>query len=244
MPKKSAAISRMILVLAAGAAVCAAPRFAASADLPLAKHHRSEPPAGKAHAAAARGATDATDTTGATGAPGAAPGAAAAACQALAARARFIEARAAMERALLLRDTVSPPVIEALAACLQKLFSELAAIERAGQPGSAQAAKNAVNSTQEWYQAGLKIISPPAEGVLELPLPMSVAEKAEAAAAALDRLVETGTKEAQTPPSVGPSQPGPQARPQPVPVGKKSDRRPVSTMRATRVTRPTVVEAY
>jgi len=228
MPKKSAAISRFVLVLAAAVAVCAAPRFAASADLPAGK--------------AARGVADATETTGAIGAPAAAT--AASARHALAARARFVEARAAMERALLLRDTVSRPAIEALEACLRKLFSELAAIEGGGLPGSVDAAKAAVKSTREWYQAGLKIINPPAEGLLELPLPMSVTEKAEAAATALDRLVETGTKEAEAPPSVEPSPQGAQARPHPVSGGRKSDRRRHSIMRVTRVTQPTPVDSY
>jgi hypothetical protein len=239
MPKKSAAISRFVLVLAAGVAVCAIPRLAASADLPAGKHRRAE--SAKSDGAAAR-AADATDTTGAIGAPASAT--AAAARHALAARARFVEVRAAMERALLLRDNVSRPVVEALEAGVQKLFAELAAVERGGPTGSAEAAKKAVNATQEWYRAGLKIINPPAEGLLELPLPMSVAEKADAAAAALDHLVEAGTKEAEAPPSVEPSQPSAQARPQPARVGKKSDRRRHSIMRVTRVTRPAPVDSY
>ena len=238
MPRKSAPISCLILVLAA-AAVCAGPRIAASKDRPA--HHRSHPTTAKAHAAS----PGAADITGTTSPRGTAP-VAAAASRALTARARFVETRAAMERALLVRESISPLTIDALAGSFQKLSSELAAIERASPPGSAEAVKSAMSATRDWYQAGLTIISPPAGGVLELPLPMSVAKKADAAAAALDRLVEAGASEpqtnAQTPPSVAPA--GPQAQPHSVHRGRKPAVRRISMMRATAVAKPSAVESW
>jgi hypothetical protein len=50
--------------------------------------------------------------------------------------------------------------------------------------------KNAKALVQDWYQAGLKIIKPPAQGVNDLPFPVTVDAKANAVARALDQLIE------------------------------------------------------
>jgi len=105
-------------------------------------------------------------------------------------RARFNDARAAMDRAVLIRDAVSKSDVTVLDAAMRDIEIELQLLERAAAPGaSAEAAATANKLVHEWFEAGLQIIHPPAAGVIELPMPMTVAGKADAAAAAIDRLI-------------------------------------------------------
>jgi hypothetical protein len=132
--------------------------------------------------------SDVTGTANARGAPGAVP-LTAAASHAHAARIRFNEARVAMERQLLLREAAPKNNMTALETAMIGLHQEMTLFATTSQPGASDAVKKALTLSQDWYQAGLKIIKPPAEGLLELPLPMVVASKGDAAAAAFDEVV-------------------------------------------------------
>jgi methyl-accepting chemotaxis protein len=108
-----------------------------------------------------------------------------------AAQARFGEARAAMERELLLRDT-SPESDDALLeTAMNDVMAELKVVsERGGKSGHAGKVAAAERLGQIWYRSGLQIIRPPAEGVTELPLPENVMRQADVVAAAIDQVVE------------------------------------------------------
>jgi hypothetical protein len=133
-----------------------------------------------------------------------------------AARAHFTEARAAMERGILLREAAPKGNLVALDAAMNALLQDMKALERMGQPRSAAAVKMASGLVQDWYQAGSKIINPPAQGVLELPLPMTVARKADAAAAALDQVIEGATAQAVPQRAIGSPKRRAQTAPRPV----------------------------
>ena len=85
---------------------------------------------------------------------------------------------------------------------MKELQFELDALEHLHQSSSADWVGRAATLTRAWCQDGLKIINPPSEGVLELPLPMNVTRQAEAVAAAIDRLVEKTTADAVSQPAV------------------------------------------
>jgi hypothetical protein len=114
--------------------------------------------------------------------------------RALAAREQFNQARVAMERAMLLREANPAASIAALDTAMKDLSVHLATIERMPGAQPSETAKIAKGLVQAWYGDGMKIIKPPEEGLLEMPLPMNVRTKAKAVASALDRLVdEVGT---------------------------------------------------
>jgi hypothetical protein len=194
MPRTSIKSSPMSLVmppimpcLAACTAICSFAFATQAADLAIPPHPR----AAVIETTSPAAATEVTGSvsTRASTATASAP-VAAVSSHALAARARFIEARALMERDILLRDRASKSEIQALEAQVTALNSELDAVERSHQPGAAALADAASSLARDWHQQGLKIVNPPAEGLLELPLPTSVSRKAEAVAVAIDQLVE------------------------------------------------------
>ncbi len=106
------------------------------------------------------------------------------------ARATFAKARAAMELGILLLDSAPRTNLSTLEAATASLILELDALERLPQNQSSTSIKDAKASVQDWYQAGLKIIKPPAQGVYELPFPATVEVKANVVARALDQLIE------------------------------------------------------
>jgi hypothetical protein len=106
------------------------------------------------------------------------------------ARATFAKARAAMELGVLLLDSAPRTNLSTLEAATASLSLELDALERLPQNQSSTAIKDAKAAVQDWYQAGLKIIKPPAQGVYELPFPATVEAKANVVARALDQLIE------------------------------------------------------
>jgi methyl-accepting chemotaxis protein len=111
--------------------------------------------------------------------------------QARAAQAKFSEARAAMDKALLLREPVSASNLRALEAAMKEISDELKKVsERPAAASSAEWIRQAQAFARDWYESGLKIIKPPPGGLTELPLPMVVASKGQAAAAAMDKLVK------------------------------------------------------
>jgi hypothetical protein len=109
------------------------------------------------------------------------------------ARMRFAEARAAMDRGLLLQDAVSDADMAALDANMKGLLEELSAIERARESGLRESAKQARERANDWYQAGLKIVAPPASGITELPAPPLMRQRANDVATALDSLIQVAS---------------------------------------------------
>jgi hypothetical protein len=106
------------------------------------------------------------------------------------ARATFAKARAAMELGILLLDGAPKANSSTIEAATATLFLELEALERLPQNQSNMSIKDAKALVQDWYQAGLKIIKPPAQGVHDLPFPVTVETKANAVSRALDQLIE------------------------------------------------------
>jgi hypothetical protein len=109
------------------------------------------------------------------------------------ARMRFAEARAAMDRGLLLQDAVPDAEMAAIDANMKGLFDELSAIERTPESGLRESAKQARERANDWYQAGLKIVAPPASGITELPAPPLMRQRANDVATALDSLIQVAS---------------------------------------------------
>jgi plastocyanin len=108
--------------------------------------------------------------------------------RARAVKAKFNEARAAMERALLLPDATLKAEVATLEAAMSDVFQDMKTIERMGLARSTSF-KNAEGQIRDWYESGLKIVRPPADGLVEVPMPMSVRSKARVVASALDQVV-------------------------------------------------------
>jgi len=197
----------LVLILGTLLVIAADTGCAGAADQSVPPRHRSHAATGGERAAIPT--TDATDITGtvnssaASQAGRAAPTAVAA--HARAARSSFDDARAAMERGLVLRDAAPKANIETIDSAVDELSRHLAAIEQTAQYPARDSIKQASGLVQDWYATGLKIIRPPAEGIIELPTSINVRRKAEAVAAALDRVEAEAT--AYVPPSrsIGPS---------------------------------------
>jgi methyl-accepting chemotaxis protein len=108
-----------------------------------------------------------------------------------AAQARFNIARAAMERGLLMGVAAPPTNLATLEAAMKDVFEDLKVVaERMSGSDSADGIKSAEKLAREWYQAGLGILRPPAEGVVALPFAASVLNKADAVGEAIDLVVE------------------------------------------------------
>jgi hypothetical protein len=190
MSIKTPTMSRTMLVLPAAVALCNIASYATAADLAVGQRYRSAATESRQQAHAT-GDVDITGTISAraTASVSSAP-MTAMASHALAARAHFIEVRSVMERGIVLGAAASKADIEAVHTHMKELQFELDALDHLHQSGSADRAKRAAALARAWCQDGLKIMSPPSEGVLELPLPMNVIRQAEGVAAAIDQLVE------------------------------------------------------
>jgi len=106
-------------------------------------------------------------------------------------QAKFGEARAAMDKALLLRDAAPAANLRALEAAMDEMDEALLRLaDRASASGPAISVSQARTLARDWYDSGLKIVNPPRGGVTELPLTTVVASKGSAAAAALDKVVQ------------------------------------------------------
>ena len=187
--RTNASLVGLGLLLIAGAAHDGTLRQARAAESKASQHRQSDPDITGAVDARARALTSVAPVD-------------AAASRARLARMRFVEARVAMDRRLLLRD-VAPAEMAVLDADMKSLFDELSAIERVPQSPFANAAKAARDRADDWYEAGLKIIAPPASGVTELPSPVLMRIKADAVAMALDRLAEDASVRASAPSLAG-----------------------------------------
>jgi len=95
-----------------------------------------------------------------------------------------------MELGILLLDGAPKTNFSTLEAATTSLSLELDALEGLPQKQSNMSIRNAKTLVQDWYQAGLKIIRPPVQGVYDLPFPVTVDAKANAVARALDQLIE------------------------------------------------------
>ena len=198
---KTALRAGIALTLAAGTVAIASAAMAA--DLPLRPHAQSHPQSNDSPTLSAKRLSikptrkfesPAAETTSSIswpeGARASLSPATAAISYAHSARATFAKARAAMEVGILLLDGAPKTNFSRLEAATASLALELDALERLPQHQSNMAVKNAKALVQDWYQAGLKIIKPPAQGVYDLPFPVTVEAKANAVARALDQLID------------------------------------------------------
>ncbi len=113
--------------------------------------------------------------------------------RARAAQASFNKARAAMERALAFPDNVADDVVRQVDELAADVLDDLRIVrDRVNDEAVLGALETAQISVQSWHDVGLKILRPPAEGLMELPLAVMVSRKADRAAAALDDVVEMG----------------------------------------------------
>lgn len=192
-------LASALSALAASAAVSTA----MAADLQLRPHVRSHAHSQSDKASPVRKSEittekktkgDAGDVTGSIGWPVSARASLAPATAAIShtysARASFAKARAAMESGILLREDVPKLNFAALEAAKGDVLSELTALELVTQQRPNEAIKKAMTLVEDWYETGLKIIKPPAQGITALPFPTTVAAKANAVSTALDQLIE------------------------------------------------------
>jgi len=160
---------------------------------------------------------------------------------------RFTEARAAMDHGLLLRERAPKSDIVAVQSYMTDLRDDLAAIEQIDPSGSGASAKEARQLADDWFRTGMLILSPPANGLTEMPLPMLMKGKADQVAVALDWLVAEATANAPapkavTPPpafaSAGPPMAAPPAAAAAAPAAAPPPAIPPSAVRAAPVMRP------
>jgi hypothetical protein len=179
-------------------------RTAHAADLPLRPPVRSSAAVDIQRAGfASSGARETIGAISARPTSAAAHPANAATTRALSARARFHEARAVMDRALLLREADPRANVAVLDVAMNDVSNDLLAIERMPHGRSTDTVREAMKLADEWHQAGLKIIRPPSQGLLEVPLPMMVRAKAEAVSAVLDQVAEQASTYAPPQRAVG-----------------------------------------
>ena len=107
-----------------------------------------------------------------------------------AARALFGEARASLDRALLLTETSPATNVAAVDAAMKNLRLHLEILALTAKPRTAAVVKQASAQVEDWYGAGLKVIKPSSDGVLELPSPVTLHAKADAASASLEQVIE------------------------------------------------------
>jgi hypothetical protein len=200
---KTPLLTGVALTLAAGAIAVAVAGTAMAADLPVQPHMRSQTQSNDSPASSAtrlsikptrKAASPAAETTSSISWPADARAsltpATAAISYAHSARATFAKARAAMELEVLLLDGAPKKNFSTLEAATASLGLELDALERLPQNQSNTSIKDAKALVQDWYETGLKIIKPPAQGVSALPFPVTVQAKADAVGRALDQLIE------------------------------------------------------
>ena len=189
----------VLLTLTAVAIIgCGAASRAAAADLeipPPVAHHAANPPARQPSQPSHPVLVDRVEVSGAVVNKAASVTDAAVTESAHAARARFLDLRTAMERGMSAHRMLGTDEVAALADSMKLLSTHLAVLV---QSGHLRSSAKAMELAQDWYQASLKVISPPAGGVTELPLPTSLSDKADLVANALDEVVDEATSYAAT----------------------------------------------
>jgi hypothetical protein len=108
--------------------------------------------------------------------------------------------RAAADRVLLLRDDPIKPNRAKVEAAMNAFIEELKAVERTTPPRSAELVKKADALAQDWYRSAHSVIDPPPGGLTAIAMPTTLARKADAAAAALDQVIDDATARAITAP--------------------------------------------
>jgi hypothetical protein len=106
-----------------------------------------------------------------------------------AARALFGEARASLDRALLLTETSPAANVAAVDAAMKNLRLHLEILALTAKPRTAAVVKTATAQVEDWYASGIKVIKPSTDGVLELPSPVTLQAKADAASASLEQVI-------------------------------------------------------
>jgi methyl-accepting chemotaxis protein len=108
-----------------------------------------------------------------------------------AAQTKFYEARAALERALIMRENAPPNNLAVLEAAMKDVSEELKVVaERMSQSQSADGIKKADQLVREWYQSGLQAIKASAGASAAQPATSAIMGKADAVAEAIDQVVE------------------------------------------------------
>jgi len=111
------------------------------------------------------------------------------------AQAKFSDARAAIERRLLLQGEDRKSNDAPFKSTMNDVMEDLMIVkERLNQTGYVQRADTTQQLASDWYRMGLQIIEPPAEGLTMLPLSTNVTRLADAVTAAIDRLVEDASE--------------------------------------------------
>jgi methyl-accepting chemotaxis protein len=101
----------------------------------------------------------------------------------------YREARSAMERGITQNDRALPATVGTLEKTMTELLSELDVVTQRMPQFKAEVA-GARAAVQKWYETGLKIVKPPASGLTEIPMPMTVAHLADEVERAIDGVVE------------------------------------------------------
>lgn len=103
----------------------------------------------------------------------------------------FAEARAAMERKILLGDALPAAAITLVEERTAKVIEGLQLVrERLQTSETTAATEKAINLTQQWLNYGLQIIKPPPGGLTSIPVLSTVQATANEAAAAIDVVSE------------------------------------------------------
>jgi len=113
--------------------------------------------------------------------------------RARAADANFDKARVTMGRAMAFLDRVPEDELHRLDALVRDVLEDLKIVrDRVNDQRVVDALDTAQFLIRDWHETGLKILRPAPGGLTEVPLAVTVARKADRAAAALDDVVELG----------------------------------------------------
>jgi methyl-accepting chemotaxis protein len=107
------------------------------------------------------------------------------------AHAQLNEARALMQRGLILRESTSAKLPAQLEDMVGNAREDLRIVrERVADNAAQDALKRSEAAVVEWFDLGMTVLRPPAGGVTSLPMTSAVVGKGDIAATALDELVE------------------------------------------------------
>jgi methyl-accepting chemotaxis protein len=111
------------------------------------------------------------------------------------AQARFSDARAALDRRLLLQGEARKSNDVVFKTTMDDVMEDLVVVrERLNQADHIQRAVTTQQLASDWYRMGLQIIEPPVEGPTMAPISADVTREADAVAGAIDRLVEDASE--------------------------------------------------
>jgi methyl-accepting chemotaxis protein len=114
--------------------------------------------------------------------------------QARAAQLQFAEARRAMERGLILRDSASPSNVTLIDESMKQFVSDIKiARERMSSAASGGEIDKALSLAEDWLRLGMSVLKPPAGGLVQLPLTSAVNAKGDDVMNAIDLVVEAAS---------------------------------------------------